>query len=336
MKRLRILVAALLAIPLGWLAFPASAQTTDTVACPSGVPDAGFTDVNPQSIHYRDINCIAFYGITVQVGTFDPTAPVTREQMALFITRTYETFSQLPGATTREFTDIGHLELESQFAIEDLAGLSVTSGTTATTYEPAGLVTREQMALFLVRTLRAAAVDVPGDAPQVFTDISGLTPESQLAINQARQVGITTGATATTYEPTGLVTREQMASFLARTLDAMWDLSLLDFSLLDCTGDATLTCTGTFGFPANRSFRVIEGFVSCLCDPLDLTTTNFTLSLDGALVPVVEKNVVLDGMTLRLWEAKYPAGMSGTHVFTGQWSESGATTLIVTLTVDFT
>jgi hypothetical protein len=126
-----------------------------------------------------------------------------------------------------------------------------------------------------------------------------------------------------------------MASFLARTLDEIWRLPLLDFSVLDCSGETVETCTGSSDFPASRSFRLIEGFFSCICDPVDLTNTNFTLSLDGAPVTLVEKDTVLDGMSLRLWEVKVPAGLNGTHTFTGQWSDGGVVNLIATVTVEF-
>ncbi|MGH8958320.1 MAG: S-layer homology domain-containing protein [Acidimicrobiia bacterium] len=334
MRRLRILLAGLLATQMVLLATPAAAQTGDTVACPAGLPPAGYTDVSP-GIHYQDINCIALHGITTQVGTYDPLAPVTREQMALFITRTVNVVGPLPGGTTKVFTDVGHLSSESQLAIDNLAGLSITSGATATTYDPASLVTREQMALFLTRAVRAASADLPDGAPQGFADVSGLAAESQTAINQAKQMGITAGSSPTTFDPFAVVTREQMASFLARTLDEIWRLGLLDFSVLDCSGDAVETCSGSVAFPANRSFRVTEGFFSCLCDPIDLTVTNFTLSLDGNPALLTEKNTVLDGVSYRLWEVKFPAGLTGTHAFTAQWSQAGVVELIVTMTVDF-
>lgn len=334
MKRSKVLLAALLAIQAGLLATPVSAQTSDTVVCPAGLPDAGFTDVSPSSVHYRDINCVSFYEITVQQGIFDPSAPVTREQMALFISRTFGWYGTTPGATTQFFTDVVELTAESQLAIADIAGLSITTGASPNTYEPAGLVTREQMALFLARTVRAAAVDLPDGASQGFSDIAGLSSESQLAINQVKQMGITTGASATTYNPSAVVTREQMASFLARTLDEIWNIGVFRH-ILDCTGGTVETCTGTVNFRANSAFRLIEGHYSCICDPFDLTTAQFTLTLDGASVPLVEKNVVLDGISYRLWEVRYPAGLTGTHTFGGQWSESAVISLIMNLTVEF-
>ena len=46
-----------------------------------------------------------------------------------------------------------------------------------------------------------------------------LPPATQTAINQLKQLAITTGATATTFAPDRSVRRDEMASFLSRTLD---------------------------------------------------------------------------------------------------------------------
>jgi hypothetical protein len=55
-------------------------------------------------------------------------------------------------------------------------------------------------------------------ADQSFTDISGYSAAIQTAINQIKQLGVTTGTTATTYSPDSNVTNEQMAMFVERML----------------------------------------------------------------------------------------------------------------------
>ncbi len=77
---------------------------------------------------------------------------------------------------------------------------------------PDGLVTRGQMATFLVR-----ALELPPASIDYFTDDENNIHEDK--INRLRAAGITFGCTATTFCPTGLVTRAQMASFLARAFD---------------------------------------------------------------------------------------------------------------------
>ena len=88
-----------------------------------------------------------------------------------------------------------------------------TTGCTTTTFCPTGLVTREQMAAFVTRAFELTAPSV-SIAP--FTDDDGSVFEEEIETLYAN--GITTGCTTTTFCPTGLVTREQMAAFLIRAL----------------------------------------------------------------------------------------------------------------------
>ena len=94
----------------------------------------------------------------------------------------------------------------------------ITKGTTATTYSPLGTVPRWMMALFLTRMGSKAGITLDDGLAQGFTDIGGYSAEIQTAINQLKQMGVTTGTTATTYSPADDVTREQMALFLDRLL----------------------------------------------------------------------------------------------------------------------
>ncbi len=68
------------------------------------------------------------------------------------------------------------------------------------------------MASFLARSL-----ELSGTAPDAFTDDNGNTHEHN--IDLVAQAGLTTGCSPTTYCPTALVTRGQMAAFLRRAFD---------------------------------------------------------------------------------------------------------------------
>ena len=96
----------------------------------------------------------------------------------------------------------------------------ITTGTTATTFSPINPVPRWQMALFLTRMVVPAGATLPSGVDQGFTDISGKSAEIQTAINQIKQLGISTGKTATTFAPDDNVTREEMALFISRLLKA--------------------------------------------------------------------------------------------------------------------
>ena len=103
--------------------------------------------------------------------------------------------------------------------VDCIAHFGITTGVTATTYEPSSSIPRWQMALYLTRMLNKASFTLGSGADQGFTDISGESAAIQTAINQLKQAGVTTGTTATTYSPADNVTREQMAMFMGRALN---------------------------------------------------------------------------------------------------------------------
>ena len=105
--------------------------------------------------------------------------------------------------------------------IDCIAYYGITEGTSPTKYSPDRPVIREHMALFLVRLARLVGIYVPLAADTPFEDIANLEQESQEAISQIYQMGITIGATATTYAPARNVSRGEMALFLQRLMDLM-------------------------------------------------------------------------------------------------------------------
>ena len=102
--------------------------------------------------------------------------------------------------------------------VDCIAMYGITTGVTATTYEPSANIPRWQMALYLTRMASTAGITLGSGADQGFTDISGYSADIQTAINQIKQLGVTNGTTATTYSPDDNVTNEQMAMFVERTL----------------------------------------------------------------------------------------------------------------------
>ena len=113
----------------------------------------------------------------------------------------------------------------SNAEITCLVNSGVTTGVTATTYEPNSPVTRRQMALFLKRVADTADANdtgtqvtaLPaGDGTTPYTDIAGESAAVKAAIDQLDEAGIAQGTTATTFAPDATVTRRQMAKFLVR------------------------------------------------------------------------------------------------------------------------
>ena len=102
--------------------------------------------------------------------------------------------------------------------VDCIAMYGITTGATATTYEPTASIPRWQMALYLTRFMTEAGYTLGSGADQGFTDISGESAAIQTAINQIKQAGVTNGTTATTYSPADNVSREEMAMFIERAL----------------------------------------------------------------------------------------------------------------------
>lgn len=87
----------------------------------------------------------------------------------------------------------------------------ITVGCAPNLFCTSNAVTREQMASFLARALH-----LPTASRDYFTDDNGSTHEND--INRVAEAGITAGCSPTQFCGRAAVTREQMASFLARAL----------------------------------------------------------------------------------------------------------------------
>ena len=110
-------------------------------------------------------------------------------------------------AGSTPFTDIETSMFKGD--IQWLYGEGVTGGCTTTKYCPDAIVTREQMASFLDRMF-----SLPPTTSDFFTDDESSIHEGN--INKLAAAGITGGCAASTFCPRASVTRDQMASFIAR------------------------------------------------------------------------------------------------------------------------
>ncbi len=188
-------------------------------ACPAGeVPPSGFTDVPDGSAHARAVDCVAWWGITggTSESAYSPGAPVTRGQMATFVARVLRASDVgLPAGEPGRFSDVPPGS-PHQEAIDALAAAGIVSGRADGTYEPAGTVTRAQMATFLVRAYERASGELLTASRSWFPDDDGNVHEP--AIDRSATAGLAGGRADGTFGPDLAVARDQMASFLARTL----------------------------------------------------------------------------------------------------------------------
>jgi hypothetical protein len=180
-----------------------------------------FLDVPPTHLFHTAIVDIARAGITGGCGggNYCPDAPVTRDQMAVFILRGEHGGSyQPPAATGTMFSDVS---VSTPFAkwIEKFGqeGISTGCGGGAPPpYCPTGLVTRDAMAVFLLRGKHGSGFTPPDATGTVFGDVTVDTPFAKW-IEQLDEEGIASGCGGGNYCPQGLVHRGEMAAFIKRT-----------------------------------------------------------------------------------------------------------------------
>ena len=118
--------------------------------------------------------------------------------------------AQLPPGGT--FTDDDGNEHEGFIEAIAAAGITLGCNPEGTLYCPAEPVRRDQMASFIAR-----GFELPAAGEDFFPDDEGNTHEDN--INRVAAAGITLGFDDGTFGPTLLVSRAQMASFLARAME---------------------------------------------------------------------------------------------------------------------
>lgn len=101
--------------------------------------------------------------------------------------------------------------------INELARRRITLGCGGGNYCPNAAVTREQMAIFLLRTISGADYVPPSRTIPMFVDVP-CSRSSAPWINELARRGITMGCSLGFFCPTTAVKRDEMAVFLARAL----------------------------------------------------------------------------------------------------------------------
>ena len=185
-------------------------------------PGGTFRD-DDGNVHEGGIEAIAAAGITKGCNPplndrYCPANSVTRGQMAAFLVRALD----LPPAAADKFSD----DVTSVFEdyINRLAAAGITKGCNPPVndqYCPTAVVTREQMAAFLVRAVDEA--EPPANYCSTGSPFSDV-PSGHWAckyIKRLSELDITQGCGGNKYCPNDFVTRAQMAAFLARAFLGM-------------------------------------------------------------------------------------------------------------------
>jgi parallel beta-helix repeat protein/predicted outer membrane repeat protein len=185
-------------------------------------PFPTFVDVPTNAFAWAHIESIYFAGVTGGCSTtpknYCPTGTVTRAQMAVFLMKGMNGSSYSPPAATGTvFNDVAINSFAAAY-IEAFAAEGITGGCGSGNFCPNGLVTRAQMAVFLLKAKHGSGYTPPAATGTMFADV----PSNAFAaawIEQLATEGITGGCGNGNYCPNNSVTRAQMAVFLQKTFN---------------------------------------------------------------------------------------------------------------------
>lgn len=172
--------------------------------------------------HFTDVKAGAYYEDAVKwavdkavtsgktVTTFAPNDSCTRAQAVTFLWRAAG--SPEPTASEMAFTDVkadSYYYKAVLWAVEN----KITSGMSDTLFAPDATCSRSQIVTFLYRMQNSPE----SKAENPFTDVKADAYYAN-AVLWAVENGVTTGASATTFDPAGDCTRGQIVTFLYRCL----------------------------------------------------------------------------------------------------------------------
>ena len=153
------------------------------------------------------------FGPALSAPLFCPNSFVRRDQMAVFLLKTEHGSSYTPPDCVGVFGDVACPSLFGDW-IENLAAEGVTAGCGGGDYCPLSPVTREQMAVFLLKTEHGPAF-TPPSCSGVFPDVP-CTSAFAAWVEDLAAEGITAGCGGGNFCPGIPVTRAQMAVFLLK------------------------------------------------------------------------------------------------------------------------
>lgn len=182
---------------------------------------AGFTDV-PQGIYYEDpVDWAVENDITSGTsGTeFSPDETCTRAQAVTFLWRAN---GQPDAAGNNPFADVSTSSYYNE-AVQWAVANGVTSGTSATTFEPDAPVTRAQVVTFLYHD----ADNPSASGSTLFADVT-TDAYYRDAVCWAVAQSITAGTSATAFSPDEICTRAQIVTFLYRASDDAPDVPVIE------------------------------------------------------------------------------------------------------------
>ncbi len=181
-----------------------------TAPTPAPTPGTGlpFTDVPADRWSYPYIKQLYDAGVVsgTSATTFEPTANVTRAQFVTMIAGLAG--ADVSGYASGPFDDV---QTGSWYApyVNWAAASGIVSGTSATTFEPAAEISRQDMAVMLYNYAQQAGVQLKQTTVTPFTDEGSIAAYALPAVQALHSAGVISGMPDGSFQPQATTTREQ-------------------------------------------------------------------------------------------------------------------------------
>ena len=203
-------IPALRQLYLGLMDNLSHVTTATPTPTPTPTPSTGlpFTDVPADRWSYPYIKQLYDAGVVsgTSATTFEPTANVTRAQFVTMIAGLAG--ADVSGYASGPFDDV---QAGSWYApyVNWAAASGIVSGTSATTFDPAAEISRQDMAVMLYNYAQQAGVQLEQTTVTPFTDEGSIAAYALPAVQALHSAGVISGMPDGSFQPQATTTREQ-------------------------------------------------------------------------------------------------------------------------------
>jgi murein DD-endopeptidase MepM/ murein hydrolase activator NlpD len=192
-------------------------------ACAAASDDGTFSDVPESSPHFSSVTYLAERGITEgrTPCRYEPASHVTRLQMASFVARMLEHHGVTLPANPRDHfdDDAGTVHEKRVNQLVEVGIITGDTGEVGRTFYGTISMKRDRMAAWIVRAHELMSGEaLPDGESGRFSDVVAGRVDHAAEIEALAAAGVVEGFVDGTYRPRDGVRRDQMASYLARTL----------------------------------------------------------------------------------------------------------------------
>ena len=180
-----------------------------------------FNDMGSYGWAVPGVEFLAAYGITTGTGngtTYSPAATLTRGDYILMLVRTFGFTAD--GAASGNFSDV-KADAYYADALATARALGIATADANGNFRPGDPVTRQDSMVFLYRAMQKANRTIPSAYDSYLTrfpDGASVATDARPAMAAMAQAGVIKGDQAGNLNPTGTLTRAEMAVILHRAL----------------------------------------------------------------------------------------------------------------------